>query len=647
MQITLFLAPLAAAVTPTEKVVQLLEGMTKKAQEEKAADEAAYKKYARFCRNTAQDKGHSIDDANKKIDDLKAEIAMQTADSERLGTEIQELDQKIAEAEQNMQEATELRAKEKADFEAHNTDLGESIDGLEQALPTLRAKMGSVPQSLLQLAAQRKEAGQQWQNVWHRLALMQQTSQGAPEAAAYEGHTEGIVNLVEDMLKKTEAERKELIDNEANRAHAYELDMMDLTDQVEYDKTQRGNKAVARGNANKAAADATADLEATTASRDDDKKTLAELNAECAQETDDFNHRTATRADEIKALQKATEILSSDSVAGSAKKHLPTLVQGVSLVSLRSATPSKRAKLLEFVQQRASSLKSEAFSLLAAQLSSTEHGDPMAKVKTMISDLIDRLEAEAGEEAQHHAWCNKELHDNKVNRDDLTSQSEQLQAAIEELAASIAQNKQTVADLQGEIKELEAAMAKATEVRNEEHSRNTETIQDAKEARAAVQKALDVLKNFYDKAASADGGYSGNQGGSTGVLGMLEVIGSDFARLQSETEASEDEAKADYDKFMLASGGCGYVNGAEVCGSVAEKTDLIKSIEKRMKKQSSEKGKRESELSDTQGELDAANDTYDKLKPACINPGVSVEERVAEREQEIASLQEALEILDA
>eukprot|EP00451_Oxyrrhis_marina_P039617 CAMPEP_0204391260 /NCGR_PEP_ID=MMETSP0469-20131031/61157_1 /ASSEMBLY_ACC=CAM_ASM_000384 /TAXON_ID=2969 /ORGANISM="Oxyrrhis marina" /LENGTH=646 /DNA_ID=CAMNT_0051385215 /DNA_START=57 /DNA_END=1997 /DNA_ORIENTATION=+ len=646
MQITLFLAPVVAAVTPTEKVVQLLEGMTKKAQEEKTADEAAYKKYARFCRNTAQDKGHSIDDANKKMDDLKAEIAMQTADSERLGTEIKDLDQKIAEAEQAMQDATELRTKEKADFEAHNTDLGESIDGLEQALPLLKSKMGSVPQSLLQLAAKRQEAGQ-WQNVWHRLALMQQGAEGAPEAAAYEGHTAGILDLVQDMLKKTEAERQALIDSEANRAHAYELDMMDLTDEVEYDKTQRGNKAVARGNANKAAADATADLEATTASRDDDKKTLSELNSECAQETDDYNHRAETRAEEIKALQKATEILSSDSVAGSATKHLPALVQGVSLVSLRSATPSKRAKLLEFVQQRASSLKSEAFSLLAAQLSSTEHGDPMAKVKTMISDLIDRLEAEAGEEAQHHAWCNKELHDNKANRDDLTSQSEQLQAAIEELAASIAQNKQTVADLQSEIKELEAAMSKATEVRNEEHSRNTETIQDAKEARAAVQKALDVLKNFYDKAASADGGYSGNQGGSTGVLGMLEVIGSDFARLQSETEAGENEAKADYDKFMLASGGCGYVNGAEVCGSVAEKTDLIKSTEKRIKKQNSAKGKRESELSDTQEELDAANDTYDKLKPACINPGVSVEERVAAREQEIANLQEALEILDA
>lgn len=270
----------------------------------------------------------------------------------------------------------------------------------------------------------------------------------------------------------------------------------------------------------------------------------------------------------------------------------------------------------------------------------------MAKVKQMISDLIDRLESEAGEEAQHHQWCNKELHDNKVTRDERTSEVEQLTANVEELAASIAKLEKDNQELRDQIKQLGEAMAKATSVREEEHARNTETIADSKEAQAAVQKALEVLHSFYDKAASAGGGYTGQQGSSTGVLGMLEVIASDFARLQSETESSEDDAARDYKKFMLEAGGCGYVNGAEVCGSTAEKTDLVKSKEKLIKKKSSEKAKREKELDDTQSELNEANEVYDKLKPACINPGVSVEERVQQREQEIASLQEALEILE-
>ena len=48
----------------------------------------------------------------------------------------------------------------------------------------------------------------------------------------------------------------------------------------------------------------------------------------------------------------------------------------------------------------------------------------------------------------------------------------------------------------------------------------------------------------------------------------------------------------------------------------------------------------------TQRELQAAMDYYDKLKPSCIETGVSHEERAARRQEEIESLQEALKILN-
>merc|ERR1719316_2249615 len=107
-------------------------------------------------------------------------------------------------------------------------------------------------------------------------------------------------------------------------------------------------------------------------------------------------------------------------------------------------------------------------------------------------------------------------------------------------------------------------MAKATTVRQEEKAKNTETIKDSQDAQAAVAQALTVLKEFYAKAGEAtallqqqpeapeifDAPYKGMQSENGGVIGMLEVIQSDFARLEAETTAAEATAQKEYDEFM-------------------------------------------------------------------------------------------------
>merc|ERR1712100_699791 len=84
-----------------------------------------------------------------------------------------------------------------------------------------------------------------------------------------------------------------------------------------------------------------------------------------------------------------------------------------------------------------------------------------------------------------------------------------------------------------------------------------------KAAQTAVASAMATLKEFYAKAGEAtalgqepeifDEPYKGMGGESGGVIGMLEVIQSDFARLESETKAAEDQAQKEYDEFMTDS----------------------------------------------------------------------------------------------
>merc|ERR1712151_1388132 len=189
----------------------------------------------------------------------------------------------------------------------------------------------------------------------------------------------------------------------------------------------------------------------------------------------------------------------------------------------------------------------------------------------------------------------------------------------------------------------------ATKLRQEEKAKNELTIKDAGEAQTAVTQALTVLKEFYAKAGDAtallqqqpespeifDSPYKGMQSENGGVVGMLEVIESDFARLESETKAAEAAAQKEYDTFMTKS----------KVDKEAKETDIE---HKNTKKQDETPAlnTRNEDLEGTQKELDAALAYFDKLKPSCVEAGVSYDDRVARRKEEIESLQEALRILN-
>jgi hypothetical protein len=194
-------------------------------------------------------------------------------------------------------------------------------------------------------------------------------------------------------------------------------------------------------------------------------------------------------------------------------------------------------------------------------------------------------------------------------------------------------------------------MAKATELRNAEKKKNTQTIKDAGEAQTAVAQALTVLKEVYAKAREAKSGvqqspsedapgtwdkkYTGQQGSSTGVVGMIEVIQSDFVRLETETASEEASSAKEHQQFLDDSNEDNAVKNAE-----------ISHLKKRIAKNENNKNSAQKELNVTEEELSAAMDYFEKLKPTCMPEPVSWEERKAKREEEIASLKEALTILD-
>jgi len=637
-------------VTPIEKVIQLMNGMLEKGKSEKQAEQVQFAAYKQWCDNTIKQKTAAIKEANEQIEVLKADIQMYTADAEELQKQIAKAEEDVTVWNNDMKAATGVREIEKADYDAAHTDYSESIDALGRAIAVLKKQTPDKKQAaLIQLKSSNLVPDYAKQRIEAFLAEDEdqdpEATASAPEANAYEFQSQGILDMLNDLIRKFKDERTTLEKEEADSRNAYEMLMNDMTKQVEFAEEGIEKDKLDKTKAMKAKAEAEGDLEETITTRDDDQKYLDDTSATCAQKAKDFELRQQLRAEEIEAIEKAIEIISSKAVSGAGAKHLPTLIQSkasafAQLRSRASSTNPQQFQVAMFLEDRAKQLNSRILGALAERVEK----DPFKKVKKMIKDLIDKLMQEAAEEAAHKGWCDAELATNYKTRKEKTDAVETLKSEIDELNASIAKLTEEITELSAAIADLDTAVAKATKMREEEKVKNAETIKDAQEAQTAVAQALTVLKDFYAKAGKAtafaqqpevfDKPYKGMGGMAGGVVGMLEVIESDFARVQAETSAAEAQAAAEYKQFMH--------------DSTVDKADKQRDMEhKKTKKENEEAAVVETttDLEGTQKELDAALRYYDKLKPSCVDTGVSYEDRVARRKEEIQSLQEALKIL--
>jgi len=293
-------------------------------------------------------------------------------------------------------------------------------------------------------------------------------------------------------------------------------------------------------------------------------------------------------------------------------------------------------------------LGSRSLSVLASRAAA----DPFGKVKTLIKDLIVKLMEQANSEADSKAYCDAELATNKQTRENKADEVEELTAAVEKHTAESAQLASEIKDLSDAIAEVMGQQAEATKMRSEEKATNTKTVADAKEAQDAVESAAQVLRDYYAMASDASllqgsvglgqemdtathAPYKGMQVAGGNILGFLDVVLSDFARLESETSSAEDLAAESYETFMTDSNEDVAVKNTEMSHKeeAKQQTDETNSG---MKK----------ELELTQQELDAAMAYYEKLRPDCVDTGLSYEERVGARKDEVDSLMEALKILN-
>merc|ERR1719330_318994 len=308
----------------------------------------------------------------------------------------------------------------------------------------------------------------------------------------------------------------------------------------------------------------------------------------------------------------------------------------------------KQQRAVSVLQQAGSRLNSETLTVIAMHVAC----DPFTKVKKLIQQLIERLLAEATAEATKKGFCDTELGKAEKDRDYRYEDIKSLSVNLASLEAKEDELEAEIAQLKEDLEALEKALKEAEEIRTKEKKENLQTIKDASSGLKSVTEAIALLSAFYKQAAKAsfvqaspvdedtqgpgfEGSYKGKQEASTGIIGMLEVIKSDFDRTVRHTTEAEAKAHADFVEFDRESKTD--ISGKETKKKLDEEdlATTLTTIEQKM-----------TDLQTAQDLLDSALKVIESLKPTCIDTGMSYEERVAKREEEIKALKKALCILD-
>jgi len=629
----------AEEANPIEKIIQMIGDLETKIIKEGEDAQKVYEEFSEWCEDTSKDLMFEIKTGKGEVADLQATIEKESANIQVQESKIEELAGGIATDEADLKAATEIRNKEQATFEAEEKDLVETVDILERAIGIIEKEMNGGA-SMMQL----KKAGTVTEVLgWmvqaqslsgsdaHKLtALIQSTSDdeadGAPDPAAYENQSGGIIDTMNDLLEKSQTQLDSTRATETANLQNFEMLKQSLTDEIKFANKEMDEAKKSKAESEEKKATAEGDLEVTSKGLSEDVKALAELHHNCMTKASDFEAEVTSRGEELKALAMAKKII-KETTSGAA---------GQSYGFLQMSASSSDA--VHYVRQLAKKQHSSVLAQLASRMASEvrfgtgSQADIFAKIKGLVTDMIEKLEAEAEADATKKAYCDKELGETNAKKDDKTAEIEKLSAKIEQQTAQSAKLKEEVATLESELAALIREQAEMDKIRAEEKAQWEVNSAEMEKGLNGIKLALKVLNEYY---AKADKAHSSGDGASTGIIGLLEVAESDFSKGLTEMNAAEETAQNTYEQESKENEIEKVTKEQDVKYKTKEATGLDKS-----------NAELTSDKENVEVELSAVNEYLKKIEDECIAKPETYEDRKARREAEIAGLKEALTVLE-
>jgi len=679
-------------VNPITRVVQLLEGLAKKVEQDGKMEEDLYDTYVCWAQTVIKTKTATNVDAKNRIEELEAYIDDIKSGRIEFTSERADLEAAIKGLNEEIETANDLRDKEKKDFEAATAEMEKAIAALEEAVEVL--KDGTAPKEeeapkeagLLTIKASIKrevqtfkegehtgasvalknaiELGQRYLSSGDALFLQRVLSGEVPKAdwkklnrkatfkAKYKARSGKIQQILADMLQTFKTNLEDATKREKEAAQTHE-DLM----KSKNEELSGNEQALADGEKEGAARgmnmeEAQREVDDLKAQIEADTKYISDTEDALATKKEEWKERKKLRTLEIASINKAIAILNSDEARDTMKSSFKSQgylqTQGYLQKSAKSDLRQHALAIIRTKDPRAARLK---------VLLQTGEG-PLDEVIKAIDDMVATLKEEEAADLEKKETCEaareKDTADARklsLSIDEFTELMTRKQARIDELKAIIEEKEADIAQMKKELEE-------ATANREKEKLAYDAAKADDEAAATLIKQAKEVLEGFYkdngltllqraSQPPAVEAGkapppppptweapYGGAKGESTGIQAILQMILEDVEADIKKADEAEKKAIEEYETFKKETEESIAQNQKAIEDMKGEIADCEKAIE----------DAKESRASDL-GELKSVMEKIKVDEPGCEFMTINFPVRATNRQMEIDGLLKAKAIL--
>merc|ERR1719327_78141 len=501
----------AEMLNPVTRIVQLMEGLSKKTEQDGKAEEDLFEKYVCWYKTVVSSKKASNAEAKDRIESLTAYIDDIKSGRVEFTSERKDLEAEIEKLNTEIETATDMRKKENEDFSATKDEMEKSIAALELAVDVLSSLASNKASAFATLSSEVKTQVKQAVELGKSTLstedahLLEQALNGDMDAPdwkklnrkatfkmKYKSRSTKIQDILADMLQTFEDNLADATKKEKDTKASFDTLMGAKNSQLSaaQDALSGGE---GEGAARTLAADeAQEEVDALTTQVSNDEKYISQVEASYADKVDEWKERKRLRTEEIASISKAIEILASDDAKDLMSSSFKSQGGFFLQESSEGCSQQKRAtRVVHKLRKMATKHRDPRLSALAVavQLNSKGHFDKIvAEVMKMVSDLHE----EADEDLKTKETCEADRMANTKSAKKAAQSMDDETALINRKKADIEAMQKEIAGIVAHIKELNLQREEAQIQRAKENREYKAAKADDEAAAVLIGKAADV-----------------------------------------------------------------------------------------------------------------------------------------------------------